>query len=169
VVPQKIDLFAGNVIDNIAAGEFNPDIDKVLRVCEKLGMAQFIETLPMGFRTYLGENGATLSIGQKQRIAIARALYRNPEVLILDEATSSLDGLAEMFVQNALKLLRNEGKTLIVIAHRLSTISLADRIIVIDKGNVVQNGTFNELSAAEGYFRNMWMYQNTNIQEIVRI
>jgi ABC-type multidrug transport system fused ATPase/permease subunit len=74
-----------------------------------------------------------------------------------------------MFVQNALKLLRNEGKTLIVIAHRLSTISLADRIIVIDKGNVVQNGTFNELSAAEGYFRNMWMYQNTNIQEIVRI
>ena len=76
VVPQKIDLFAGNVIDNIATGDLNPDIDKVLKVCEKLGMSQFIETLPMGFRTYLGENGATLSIGQKQRIAIARALYQ---------------------------------------------------------------------------------------------
>jgi len=167
VVPQKIDLFAGNVIDNIAVGELNPDIDKILRVCAKLGMPQFIETLPMGFRTYLGENGATLSIGQKQRIAIARALYRNPEVLILDEATSSLDGVAEMFVKNVLKLLRNEGKTLIVIAHRLSTISLADKVIVIDKGNVVQNGTFAELSAAEGYFRKMWMYQNNNNQELV--
>ncbi len=169
VVPQKIDLFAGNVIDNIAVGELNPDIDKVLSVCAKLGMSQFIETLPMGFRTYLGENGATLSIGQKQRIAIARALYRNPEVLILDEATSSLDGVAEMFVQEVLKLLRNEGKTLIVIAHRLSTISLADRIIVIDKGAAVQSGTFTELSATEGYFRKMWMYQNIDIKELVRI
>lgn len=167
VVPQKIDLFAGNVIDNIAAGELNPDIDKVLRVCAKLGMSKFIETLPMGFRTYLGENGATLSIGQKQRIAIARALYRDPEVLILDEATSSLDGVAEMFVQNVLKLLRNEGKTLIVIAHRLSTINLADKIIVIDKGNVVQNGTFSELAVAEGYFRKMWMYQNIYNQELI--
>jgi ATP-binding cassette, subfamily C, bacteriocin exporter len=169
VVPQKIDLFAGNVLDNIAAGELNPDIDKVLRVCEKLGMAQFIDTLPMGFRTYLGENGATLSMGQKQRIAIARALYRNPEVIIMDEATSSLDGLAEMFVQNALKLLRNEGKTSIVIAHRLSTICLADRIIVLDKGHIVQNGTFSELSDTEGYFRKMWMYQSLDIQELARI
>ena len=168
VVPQKIDLFAGNVIDNIAVGEINPDTDKVLKVCEKLGMSKFIETLPMGFRTYLGENGAALSIGQKQRIAIARALYRNPEVLILDEATSSLDGLAEMFVQDTLKLLRNEGKTLIVIAHRLSTISLADRIIVIDKGNVVQSGAFTELSTTEGYFRKMWMYQNIDLQELVK-
>ena len=168
MVPQKIDLFAGNVIDNIATGDLNPDIDKVLKVCEKLGMSQFIETLPMGFRTYLGENGATLSIGQKQRIAIARALYRNPEVLILDEATSSLDGLAEMFVQDALNLLRDEGKTLIVIAHRLSTICLADKIIAIDKGIVVQSGTFAELSATEGYFRRMWMYQNIDIQELVR-
>ena len=169
VVPQKIDLFAGNVIDNIAVGEFDPDIDKVLKVGEKLGMTQFIESLPKGFRTYLGENGATLSMGQKQRIAIARALYRNPEVLILDEATSSLDGFAEMFVQNALKLLRNEGKTLIVIAHRLSTISLADRIIVLDKGNIVQNGTFAELSNTEGFFRKMWMYQNIDTQELVKI
>lgn len=163
VVPQKIDLFAGNVIDNIAVGEINPDMHKVLSVCEKLGMTHFIESLPNGFRTWLGENGSNLSGGQKQRIAIARALYRDPEILILDEATSSLDSVAEQFVQNTINLMRKEKKTVIVIAHRLSTISMADRIIVLDKGNAVQEGTFKELSVTEGHFREMWNYQNIGI------
>jgi len=163
VVPQKIDLFAGNVIDNIAVGELNPDMHKVLSVCEKLGMTHFIESLPNGFRTWLGENGSNLSGGQKQRIAIARALYRDPEILILDEATSSLDSVAEQFVQNTINLMRKEKKTVIVIAHRLSTISMADRIIVLDKGNAVQEGTFKELSVTEGHFREMWNYQNIGI------
>lgn len=166
VVPQKIDLFAGDVINNIAIGEINPDMGEILAVCEKLGMIKFIESLPNGFKTYIGENGATLSGGQKQRIAIARALYRNPEVLILDEATSSLDSFAESFVQNALKLLRDERKTVIVIAHRLSTISLADRIIVLDNGTVIQEGTFSELSAMEGHFRKMWMQQAIEFEEV---
>jgi ATP-binding cassette subfamily B protein len=166
VVPQKIDLFAGDVIDNIAVGEINPDMEKVLAVCEKLGMIKFIESLPSGFRTYIGENGASLSGGQKQRIAIARALYRNPEVLILDEATSSLDSFAESFVQNTLKMLRDEKKTVIVIAHRLSTINLADRIIVLDKGTVIQEGPFSELSVTEGHFRSMWMHQNIEFEEV---
>lgn len=169
VVPQKIDLFAGNVIDNIALGELNPDMERVLEVSEKLGMTKFIEKLPGGFQTYLGENGATLSGGQKQRIAIARALYRNPEVLILDEATSSLDSLAEVFVQNTLRLFRDENKTVIVIAHRLSTINLAQRIIVLDKGEVVQDGTFDGLSTVDGHFRTMWMHQNIGIQEELKI
>jgi len=166
VVPQKIDLFAGNVIDNIAVGEIDPDMEKILSVCEKLGMIKFIESLPNGFKTYIGENGATLSGGQKQRIAIARALYRDPEVLILDEATSSLDSFAESFVQNALKMLRDEKKTVIVIAHRLSTISLADRIIVLDNGALVQEGTFSELSAMKGHFREMWMHQAIEFEEV---
>jgi ATP-binding cassette subfamily B protein len=166
VVPQKIDLFAGDVINNIAIGEINPDMGEILAVCEKLGMIKFIESLPNGFKTYIGENGATLSGGQKQRIAIARALYRNPEVLILDEATSSLDSFAESFVQNTLKMLRDEGRTVIVIAHRLSTISLADRIIVLDNGTVIQEGTFSELSAMEGHFRKMWMHQAIEFEEV---
>jgi ATP-binding cassette subfamily B protein len=159
VVPQGIDLFSGNLVDNIAIGDFNPDMKRVIEVCEKLGMTRFVEQLPHGFNTYLGENGATLSGGQKQRIAIARALYRNPEILILDEATSSLDSLAETFVQNTLKLFRDEGKTVIVIAHRLSTIRLAQRVIVLDNGAVVQDGTYAELSVKEGHFRKMWTHQ----------
>jgi len=167
VVPQKIDLFAGSVIENIAIGEISPDLHKVLNICEKLGMTGFIESLPNGLSTYIGENGSTLSGGQKQRIAIARALYRDPEILILDEATSSLDSVAETFVRNTIDLMRGGNKTVIVIAHRLSTISMADRIIVLDKGNVVQDGTFSELSVIEGHFREMWNHQNIEIRGIV--
>jgi ABC-type bacteriocin transporter len=168
VVPQKIDLFAGSVTDNIAVGEIVPDMEKILSVCEKLGMTKFIESLPHGFSTYLGENGANLSGGQKQRIAIARALYRDPQVLILDEATSSLDSLAETFVQKTMKMLKDEKKTVIVIAHRLSTINHADRIIVLDRGNVTQDGTFAELSVQDGHFRTMWSHQNIEVAEAVR-
>jgi ATP-binding cassette subfamily B protein len=168
VVPQRIDLFSGNVVDNIAVGDYNPDMNRVIEVCDKLGMTKFIEQLPHGFNTYLGENGATLSGGQQQRIAIARALYRNPEILILDEATSSLDSLAETFVQNTLRLLREESKTVIVIAHRLSTINLAQRVIVLDKGLVVQDGTLPELSVIDGPFRRMWMHQVIDFKETIR-
>ena len=168
VVPQKIDLFAGNVVDNIAVGEFNPDMERVIEVCEKLGMTKFIEQLQHGFNTYLGEKGDTLSGGQQQRIAIARALYRNPEILILDEATSSLDSIAETFVQNTMRILREESKTVIVIAHRLSTINMAQRIIMLEKGLVVQEGTLAELSVIEGPFRTMWMHQTIDIKEAVK-
>jgi ABC-type bacteriocin transporter len=167
VVPQRIDLFAGNVVDNIAVGEFNPDMGKVIEICDKLGMTRFIEQLPHGFNSYIGENGVALSGGQQQRIAIARALYRDPEILILDEATSSLDSIAETFVRNTIKLLRDENKTVIVIAHRLSTIYLAQRIIVLDKGEVVQEGSFAELSVIDGPFRRMWMHQSLEICESV--
>jgi ATP-binding cassette subfamily B protein len=145
VVPQQIDLFAGNVIDNIAVGDDEPDMQKIIDIASQLGIMGFIEALPKGFQTYLGENGTSLSGGQRQRIAIARALYRNPEVLILDEATSSLDSVSEKYVQRMIEMLKADRKTVIVITHRSSTLNHADKIIVLDKGVVVEQGSHKML------------------------
>ncbi len=156
VVPQKIDLFAGNVIENIAIGDFEPDMQSVIDIANKLGITEFIESLPNGFETYLGENGATLSGGQRQRIAIARALYRKPEILILDEATSSLDSKSEQFVQEAINYLKDMNKTVIVIAHRLSTVYHADKIIVLDNGKVVEEGNHSDLILKQKHYYDLW-------------
>jgi len=159
VVPQKIDLFAGNVIENIAVGEFQPDMERVLLICKSIGILDFIETLPAGFNTYLGENGASLSGGQKQRIAIARALYKQPEILVLDEATSSLDTSSENFIQKSIQNLRNDNKTIIIIAHRLSTVVQADTIVVLDKGKVLEQGSHKELYEKQGVYWGLWQQQ----------
>ena len=159
VVPQKIDLFAGHVIDNIAVGDFSPEMEKIIEICKAIGILEFIENLPNGFETYIGENGATLSGGQKQRIAIARALYKNPEVLILDEATSSLDSKSENFIQNTISTLKKEQKTIIIIAHRLSTVVNADTIIVLNDGEVVESGTHQELFQQNGIYTSLWNQQ----------
>ncbi|MCF6169059.1 peptidase domain-containing ABC transporter [Lutibacter sp.] len=159
VVPQKIDLFAGNVIDNIAVGEFQPNMELILSICKNIGIQEFIETLPNGFNTYLGENGASLSGGQKQRIAIARALYKQPEILVLDEATSSLDSTSENYIQRTIQNLRAQHKTIIIIAHRLSTVVNADEIVVLEKGKVLEQGSHNELYAKKGNYYNLWQQQ----------
>lgn len=156
VVPQKIDLFSGNVIENIAIGELQPDYKKMMEICNRLGITAFIESLPNGFLTFLGENGATLSGGQKQRIAIARALYRNPEILILDEATSSLDTYAEHYVQQVVSYMRSIGKTIIIIAHRLSTVMQADNILVLHEGELVEEGGHYALLERKGNYFNLW-------------
>lgn len=159
VVPQKIDLFAGHVIDNIAVGDFSPEMEKIIEICKAIGILEFIENLPNGFETYIGENGATLSGGQKQRITIARALYKNPEVLILDEATSSLDSKSENFIQNTISTLKKEQKTIIIIAHRLSTVVNTDTIIVLNDGEVVESGTHQELFQQNGIYTSLWNQQ----------
>lgn len=159
VVPQKIDLFAGNVIENIAVGEFAPDIERIIAVCKSIGILEFIENLPNSFSTYLGENGATLSGGQKQRIAIARALYKNPEILVLDEATSSLDSTSENYIQKAVQSLRDKNKTIIIIAHRLSTVINADKIIVLEKGKVIEEGSHEVLYARQEKYYDLWQKQ----------
>jgi len=166
-VPQEIDLFSGSIAENIAPAELKPDMGKMLHLCNSLGMSDFIESLPGGFNAMIGEHGATLSGGQKQRIAIARALYNDPEILVLDEATSSLDPFSEEQIQNFLMRFKMAGKTLIVIAHRLSTISRADRIYVLHKGLVSEYGTFTELAKANGIFMQMLQHQNLviNYQE----
>ncbi|QBJ88635.1 peptidase domain-containing ABC transporter [Chryseobacterium gleum] len=160
VVPQQIDLFSGNVIENIALGEDFPDMQRIFNITKKLRILSFVEGLPNGFQTYLGENGALLSGGQKQRIAIARALYKNPEILILDEATSSLDTEAEIIIQNTLQEFRNQGKTIIVIAHRLSTVANADTILVIREGKIIERGNHNELISKDSIYKSMWEKQS---------
>lgn len=159
IVPQKIDLFAGNVVENIAVGDYQPDMKKVIGICSGLGIIEFIEKLPNGFNTYLGENGATLSGGQKQRIAIARALYKDPEILILDEATSSLDSTSEQYIQRMVSILRERGKTIILIAHRLSTVFQADKIMVLQHGKLVEEGTHDELLTTRKNYYNLWKQQ----------
>lgn len=163
VVPQQIDLFSGNIIENIALGEDFPDIQRILNITKNLGILNFVEKLPNGFQTYLGENGALLSGGQKQRIAIARALYKNPEILILDEATSSLDTESEIVIQNTLQEFRNQGKTMIVIAHRLSTIANADTILVMKEGQIIEKGNHNELLNTDSVYKSMWEKQGTRL------
>lgn len=155
VVPQRIDLFAGNILENIALGDYQPDMQRIVKICNKLGMMDFIETLPNGFGTFLGENGAALSGGQKQRIAIARALYREPAILILDEATASLDPDSEQFVRNTVRSLAKEGKTIIFITHRLAAVQEFDRLFVLEKGQLVEEGTHLDLLASEGKYFEM--------------
>ncbi|RAV29607.1 peptidase domain-containing ABC transporter [Sinomicrobium soli] len=159
VVPQKIDLFGGNVVENIAVGEFQPDMEKIMEICKNIGILSFVENLPNGFATHLGENGAALSGGQKQRIAIARALYKEPEILVLDEATSSLDSTSESFVQKTIASLRERDKTIIVIAHRLSTVVHADKIVVLDKGEVIEEGDHRQLYGSKGHYYKLWQQQ----------
>jgi len=159
VVPQRLDLFGGNIVDNIAVGEFKPDIERIIEICRMLGMLGFIEKLPGGLNTYIGENGATLSGGQKQRIAIARALYRNPEILVFDEATSSLDSESEYFVQEAINQMKAAGKTVVVIAHRLSTVVHADKIAVLENGKLLEEGSHSQLWVTKGRYYQMWQKQ----------
>jgi ABC-type bacteriocin/lantibiotic exporter with double-glycine peptidase domain len=156
VVPQHIDLFAGTVIDNIAIGDTEPDMQKVLTLSQLLGIHDFIEKLPAAYHTVLHEQGINLSGGQRQRIAIARALYREPEILILDEATSSLDPASEQKVQAALNYCKQQGKTIIIIAHRLSTIKHADAILVLKGGKLAEQGTHDELMALKENYFSMW-------------
>jgi len=159
VVPQKIHLFDGNLLDNIAFGNTQIDMKKVLQICDSLEMTAFIEALPQGFNTYLGENGATLSGGQKQRIAIARALYQEPEVLILDEATSSLDSQSDAALQKTIASLKKNDKTIIQISHRLLNLSKADHIMVLDKGKLVQSGHHKTLILERGIYQHLWNKQ----------
>lgn len=159
VVPQHIELFAGTILENIALGDFEPDMKRILELSEQLGIKEFVEKLPQSYLTPIGEHGTTLSGGERQRIAIARALYRNPEILIFDEATSSLDSISERYVKDTLNDLARKGKTILVIAHRLSTVKNADTIIVLKEGKLVESGNHKTLLATEGEYARLWNEQ----------
>jgi len=162
-VPQQIELFAGTVTENIALGDFEPDMRKIISLCERLGIREFIEKLPQSYGTFIGEHGASLSGGERQRIAIARALYKDPDVLIFDEATSSLDTLSEQYVKQTLTDLAQEGKTIVIIAHRLSTVKHADTIIVLQEGIMVETGTHIQLIENQGMYWKLWNSQTDKI------
>jgi ATP-binding cassette subfamily B protein len=158
VVPQQIDLFSGTIIENIALGDPEPDLGRILFLAKKLGIDEFIEKLPNTYNSIVVEQGTNFSGGQQQRLAIARALYRNPEILILDEATSSLDPASEQKVQETLGWFKAQGKTIILIAHRLSTIKHCDQILVLNKGKLVEQGNHLELLENEGHYARLWEY-----------
>lgn len=159
VVPQKIDLFAGTIVENIAVGIYEPDLQKILTITQVLGMHEFIEKLPDGYYTLLNEQGENLSGGQRQRLAIARALYTNPEILILDEATSSLDTASEQKIQEGLQWFMQQQKTIIIIAHRLSTIKYCDHIIVLKDSKVAEQGNHAELMLYGGVYATLYNKQ----------
>ena len=151
LVPQEVALFADTVADNIRYGSPAARLDEVERAAKAAQAHGFIAALPQGYETRLGERGVTLSAGQRQRIAIARALLRNAPILLLDEATSALDAESEGLVQQALERVMR-GRTTLVIAHRLATIQKASRILVMDKGRIVEEGPHNELLRRGGLY-----------------
>ena len=158
-VPQEPVLFHRSLRDNIAYANPGATDEQVRQAAEKAYAADFIDQLPQGYDTLVGERGVKLSGGQRQRIAIARAILKDAPILVLDEATSALDSESEKLIQAALNQLM-EGRTTIVIAHRLSTIQKMDRIIVMNNGTIVEEGSHKALLAAKGAYATLWSHQS---------
>lgn len=158
-VPQEPLLFHRSIKDNISYGNPNADDKEIMKAAELAYVDEFVRDLPKGYNTTVGERGVKLSGGQRQRVAIARAILRNSPILVLDEATSALDSKSENYIQNALKNLMKD-KTSIVIAHRLSTIQEMDRIIVMDNGKIVEEGSHATLKKSEGIYSDLWKHQS---------
>lgn len=164
VVPQNSILFSGTIKENITYGLKNYSQEDLDSAIERANLNEFIKDLPEGIDTVIGERGDKLSGGQKQRITIARALIRNPRILILDEATSALDNISEYHVQKAISS-SIKGRTTFIVAHRLSTIRDADRIIVMENGECVECGTFSELLEKKGKFYELKTLNDLNLKE----
>ena len=140
------------------------DLDTKIAAAQKAHADEFIRKLPKGYDTLVGERGIKLSGGERQRVAIARAMLKNAPILMLDEATSSLDSISETYIQEAFNELM-KGKTTIVIAHRLSTIQKMDRIIVLNQGRIVESGTHQELLTKKGFYAELWEHQTGGFLE----
>ena len=157
-IPQDPTLFHRSVMDNIRYGKLEATDEEVIEAAKKARVHEFAIELPQGYQTLVGERGVKLSGGQRQRIAIARAILKDAPILILDEATSSLDSMTEVLIQESLQIAMHK-KTVIVIAHRLSTIKAMDRIFVFDSGKVVEEGTHEHLLANGKIYQGLWQVQ----------
>jgi ATP-binding cassette subfamily B protein len=160
IVPQDTVVFSANALENIRYGRPDATDDEVIEAAKLAAAHEFIERLPEGYQSFLGERGVRLSGGQRQRIAIARALLKNPPLLLLDEATSALDAESERLVQHALEAAM-VGRTTLVIAHRLATVQRATKIVVMDQGRIVETGTHASLVAADGLYASLAALQFT--------
>jgi ATP-binding cassette subfamily B protein len=161
LIPQDTLLFHRSIGENIGYAKDSTTQTEIENAAKKAHIHEFITTLPNGYDTLVGERGIKLSGGQRQRIAIARAILKDAPILILDEATSSLDSHTEHYIQESLNLLiGDKSKTVIAIAHRLSTLKHMDRIIVLDKGRIIEDGTHDQLLKNQGYYQTMWDMQS---------
>jgi ATP-binding cassette subfamily B protein/subfamily B ATP-binding cassette protein MsbA len=165
IVQQDVFLFDGSVRDNIAYGRFDATNDEIEDAAHRANAHEFIEKLPEGYETFVGERGVKLSGGQQQRLAIARAILKSPQILILDEATSNLDTESEQLIQASMAGLL-AGRTTFVIAHRLSTIRRADLILLMEDGRIVERGTHDELMAARGGYHDMVIRQMESSSDV---
>jgi subfamily B ATP-binding cassette protein MsbA len=162
MVSQNVVVLNDSLAMNVALGQ-TPDPEKVLRCLHAANLSDYLGTLPQGIDTLVGHNASSMSGGQRQRLAIARALYKEAPILILDEATSALDNESERAVQEALSRLQ-QGKTTLIIAHRLSTIESADRIVVMESGQVIETGNHASLLAANGAYAAMFKLKQLDTQ-----
>jgi ABC-type multidrug transport system fused ATPase/permease subunit len=164
VVDQDVFLLNTSILENIRFARPEISEESVIDAAKMANADQFIREFEQGYGTVVGDRGFKLSGGQKQRLGLARALVHNPEILVLDEATSSLDSISEHMIQQALENMRNQ-KTILMIAHRLSTVRNADYILVLDNGTLVEQGTHEDLLKADGYFSKLWRLQMDDTKE----
>ena len=164
VVLQDVFLFADTIEKNITLGNPNITLDAVIEAAKAIGVHEFIEALPGGYHFEINERGSTLSSGQRQLISFLRAYVANPSILVLDEATSSIDTYAEQLIQRATEKI-TEGRTSIIIAHRLATVQKADVILVMDQGQVVERGSHEELLSKKGMYYQLYQAQFAVLSE----
>jgi subfamily B ATP-binding cassette protein MsbA len=166
VVSQDVFLFNDTVANNIALWRPEASQESIIEAAKQAYAHEFIQQMPEGYETTIGDRGWNLSGGQRQRLALARAIFSKPEVLILDEATSSLDSESERFIQEYINEIRGT-RTLVVVAHRMSTIRGADKIVVLEEGKIVEEGDLNSLLAASGPFARFYRLQFSGQEALI--